>query len=171
MVIDTLTLLKKIWGKRCGNIKMESLGKYFGLGIEKHRAIEDCEMTLEVMKKVALTIILENEFGKIDQKISTIVLPPKPQVEKKKIENQIDPVEQEKKKKVISQAIKENKNLMMIYSGGKTPGVRRIIVPIRFSEKNDDQLFAKTFNAKNEYTYTISKILDYEITEEKEINN
>eukprot|EP01091_Cochliopodium_minus_P009487 TRINITY_DN2343_c0_g1_i1.p1 TRINITY_DN2343_c0_g1~~TRINITY_DN2343_c0_g1_i1.p1 ORF type:complete len:363 (+),score=113.70 TRINITY_DN2343_c0_g1_i1:229-1317(+) len=172
MIIDTLTLLKKLWGKRCGNMKMESLGRYFGLGQEKHRALEDCEMTVEVMKKVALTLCFEEEYGDLDKSISNIVLP---KVEKKSYEKKtpekIDPVQLSKIRLVVSQAIDEKKNLKIIYNGGKTPGEPRIIMPTRFNDKNDDQLHAKTFNSEREYTYSLSKFISYEITEDKVVNN
>ena len=82
--IDTLALLRQsIFGKRAGDMKLASLGLYYGLGIEQHRrvyisyvsggmcalaplltiargrSIEDVRMNIEVFKKVALTLFLE----------------------------------------------------------------------------------------------------------------
>jgi len=53
-VLDTLPLVRRVFGKRAGNAKMATLGRYFGFGEEKHRAVEDCEITLQVLKSVAL---------------------------------------------------------------------------------------------------------------------
>ena len=62
-MIDTLPLLKRTFGKgRAGNLKMATLGHFFGLGAERHRALEDCRMTIEVLKNCALVIYLEEHF-------------------------------------------------------------------------------------------------------------
>jgi len=61
-VLDTLPLVRRVFGKRAGDAKMATLGRYFGFGEEKHRAVEDCEMTLQVLKSVALGALLEQEL-------------------------------------------------------------------------------------------------------------
>jgi len=61
--IDTLPLLRKTFGKRAGDMKLASLGNFFGLGQEHHRAIEDCRMTLEVLKNCSTIMFLEEHAG------------------------------------------------------------------------------------------------------------
>jgi len=60
--LDTLPLVRRIFGKRAGDCKMATLGRYFGLGTEKHRAIDDCEMTLAALKCIGLHNLLEREM-------------------------------------------------------------------------------------------------------------
>jgi len=62
-VIDTLPLLRKHFGLRAGDMRMASLGHHFKLGDEKHRAIDDCRMTLEVLKHCAAILFLEQHAG------------------------------------------------------------------------------------------------------------
>ena len=62
-VIDTLPLLRKAFGKRAGDFKLASLGNYFGLGQERHRAIEDCRMNIEVLKNCSMILFLEENAG------------------------------------------------------------------------------------------------------------
>eukprot|EP01097_Dermamoeba_algensis_P009426 TRINITY_DN662_c1_g1_i1.p1 TRINITY_DN662_c1_g1~~TRINITY_DN662_c1_g1_i1.p1 ORF type:complete len:413 (+),score=140.99 TRINITY_DN662_c1_g1_i1:43-1281(+) len=61
--VDTYPLLKKKFGTRAGNMKLASLGLYFGLGKETHRALEDIRMNIEVMKRASLTLLLEDSFN------------------------------------------------------------------------------------------------------------
>eukprot|EP01114_Cavostelium_apophysatum_P016472 TRINITY_DN4694_c0_g1_i1.p1 TRINITY_DN4694_c0_g1~~TRINITY_DN4694_c0_g1_i1.p1 ORF type:complete len:439 (-),score=101.56 TRINITY_DN4694_c0_g1_i1:12-1298(-) len=61
-LIDTLVLLRTHFGARAGSLKMEALGHYFGLGTEKHRALSDCEMTIEVFKNACMTLFLEQHI-------------------------------------------------------------------------------------------------------------
>ena len=63
LCIDTLSLLRRTFGKRAGDMKMASLGNYFGLGQERHRAIEDCRMTIDVLKSCSTVLFLEEEVG------------------------------------------------------------------------------------------------------------
>jgi len=58
-IIDTLQLLRNTFGPRAGDLKMSSLGNYFELGQEPHRALEDTKMTIEVFKNCCLTWFLE----------------------------------------------------------------------------------------------------------------
>lgn len=62
-IVDTLPLLRNTFGKRAGDLKMASLGKYFRLGQERHRAIEDCRMTIDVLKNCSMTMFLEEHTG------------------------------------------------------------------------------------------------------------
>jgi len=54
-------LLRKCFGKRAGYLKLATLGRYFGLGEEKHRALDDIRMNIEVFKKCTLTLFLESK--------------------------------------------------------------------------------------------------------------
>lgn len=58
-VIDTLSLLKTHFGKRAGDLKMASLGRFFGQGEEQHRALADARMTLNVIKHAGAVLFLE----------------------------------------------------------------------------------------------------------------
>jgi DNA polymerase III epsilon subunit-like protein len=58
--IDTYKIIPKVLPKdRAGNYKMASLGRYYGHGEERHRALDDCVMTLQVLKSVATGHFLE----------------------------------------------------------------------------------------------------------------
>ena len=58
-VIDTLSLLKSHFGRRTSDLKMASLGRFFGQGEEKHRAMADARMTLNVIKHAGALLLLE----------------------------------------------------------------------------------------------------------------
>ena len=58
-MIDTLVLFRKHFGKRAGDLKMASLGRYFGQGIEQHRALADAQMTLNVLRNASAVLFLE----------------------------------------------------------------------------------------------------------------
>jgi DNA polymerase III epsilon subunit-like protein len=58
-VIDTLPLLREHFGKRAGDMKMASLGRFFGQGEEEHRALADARMTMEVVKHAGALLFLE----------------------------------------------------------------------------------------------------------------
>ena len=60
-VIDTLPLLREHFGKRAGDMKMASLGRFFGLGEEEHRALADARMTMEVVKHAGALLFLEEK--------------------------------------------------------------------------------------------------------------
>jgi DNA polymerase III epsilon subunit-like protein len=62
--IDTLPLFRQRFGKRAGDLKMATLGSYFGLGKEQHRALSDSIMTFDVMKCIALSSMLGEEMPK-----------------------------------------------------------------------------------------------------------
>jgi DNA polymerase III epsilon subunit-like protein len=85
--IDTLPLIRKKFGKRAGDLKMATLGKYFGLGIEKHRALDDSIMTFEVLKCISLSHMLECEmptvFPTFVEEVKTIDTNVKSQTSKK----------------------------------------------------------------------------------------
>jgi len=60
-IIDTLPLLRRTFGKeRAGNLKMATLGHYFGLGAERHRALEDARMNINVLQRCATVLFLES---------------------------------------------------------------------------------------------------------------
>lgn len=62
--IDTLPLFRQRFGKRAGDLKMATLGSYFGLGKEDHRGLSDSIMTMNVMKCIALSSMLGEEMPK-----------------------------------------------------------------------------------------------------------
>jgi len=61
-ILDTLPLIRRIFGKTAGDCKMATLGTYFGLGTEEHRAVSDCEMTIRALQCVALHHLLGSEL-------------------------------------------------------------------------------------------------------------
>mmetsp|Transcript_24047 Transcript_24047/g.46917 ORF Transcript_24047/g.46917 Transcript_24047/m.46917 type:complete len:315 (+) Transcript_24047:88-1032(+) len=63
-MIDTYHLLKRSFGKaRAGNLRLNTLGKHFGLGDERHRALADVGLNIEVLKSCATVIFLEKNFA------------------------------------------------------------------------------------------------------------
>lgn len=61
--IDTLPLLQGTFGKRAGNLRLDSLGSYFGLGKERHRSLEDIKMNIEILKSCSTVMFLEQHAG------------------------------------------------------------------------------------------------------------
>ncbi|ESQ46135.1 hypothetical protein EUTSA_v10000648mg [Eutrema salsugineum] len=76
-IIDSLGILSAKFGKRAGNMKMASLASYFGLGVQKHRSLDDVRMNLEVLKHCATVLFLEstlpNQLERKWQSPSTIM--------------------------------------------------------------------------------------------------
>jgi len=71
-VIDTYVLLRKSsFGKRAGNFKMNSLMKFFHLGEEKHRALDDALMTLEVFKNCCTIMFLEEKVRANNEEVNS----------------------------------------------------------------------------------------------------
>ncbi|CAN6935623.1 unnamed protein product [Brassica oleracea] len=64
-VIDSLSLLSQKFGKRAGDMKMASIAKYFDLGEQAHRSLEDVRMNLEVVKHCATVLFLESSVPDI----------------------------------------------------------------------------------------------------------
>ncbi|KAK8493209.1 hypothetical protein V6N13_021455 [Hibiscus sabdariffa] len=64
-IIDSLVLLSQRFGKRAGNMKMDTLSKYFELGKQKHRSLDDVRMNLEVLKYCATVLFLESSLPDI----------------------------------------------------------------------------------------------------------
>ncbi|KAK4257208.1 hypothetical protein QN277_006825 [Acacia crassicarpa] len=62
-IIDSLPLLTETFGKRAGDMKMASLARYFGLGHQTHRSLDDVRMNLEVVKRCATIVFLESSFS------------------------------------------------------------------------------------------------------------
>ncbi|CDY53777.1 BnaC03g73140D [Brassica napus] len=58
MFISNIPLLTHKFGKRAGDMKMSSLARYFGLGDQTHRSLDDARMTLEVLKSCATVSLL-----------------------------------------------------------------------------------------------------------------
>ncbi|KAK4773003.1 hypothetical protein SAY87_028022 [Trapa incisa] len=61
-VMDSLGVLKGKFGHRAGNMKMETLATYFGLGQQKHRSLDDVRMNFEVVKHCATVLFLESSL-------------------------------------------------------------------------------------------------------------
>lgn len=61
--IDTLPLLTQKFGRRAGNMKMDTLAAYFGLGRQMHRSLDDVRMNLEILKYCATVLFLESNFS------------------------------------------------------------------------------------------------------------
>ncbi len=120
--IDTLPLLRTTFGYRGGDMKMATLGNYFGLGQERHRAIEDCRMTIEVLKNCSMTILLEENtsFNSFDDQIEAA--PPNTRNE---IIN------------TLNMAINNKENIWIRYDGGSNPLVPRQIKPIKWEYENN----------------------------------
>lgn len=64
-IIDSLSLLSQKFGKRAGDMKMASIAKYFDLGDQAHRSLEDVRMNLEVVKHCATVLFLESSVPDI----------------------------------------------------------------------------------------------------------
>ncbi|TYJ07901.1 hypothetical protein E1A91_A11G038700v1 [Gossypium mustelinum] len=64
-IIDSLALLTKKFGRRAGDMKMETLANYFGLGKQTHRSLDDVRMNLEVLKYCATVLFLESSLPDI----------------------------------------------------------------------------------------------------------
>ncbi|KAF8087410.1 hypothetical protein N665_0587s0016 [Sinapis alba] len=58
-IIDTLPFLTYKFGKRASDMKMSSLARYFGLGDQTHRSLDDARMNFEVLKSCATVSLLQ----------------------------------------------------------------------------------------------------------------
>ncbi len=117
LCIDTLPLLRRTFGKRAGDMKMASLGSYFGLGQERHRAIEDCRMTIDVLKNCSTVMFLEEEVGYASDGFT-------PQ-----------PVEETTKNRILRElveAMNQEADVWISYDGGGSPCVPRKIKPVKW---------------------------------------
>lgn len=117
LCIDTLPLLRKTFGKRAGNMKMASLGHYFGLGQERHRAIEDCRMTIEVLKSCSTVLFLEEEAGYAVEDFAPA------------------PVEEKASNRILREvvaAMAGGQDIWISYDGGGSPRVPRKIKPVKW---------------------------------------
>lgn len=65
MVIDTLPLWKGIYGKRAGNLKLDTLSQRFGIGKEPHRAVADSRICFQVFLRVAAINVIERFYGDV----------------------------------------------------------------------------------------------------------
>jgi len=117
LCIDTLSLLRKTFGKRAGDMKMASLGNYFGLGQERHRAIEDCRMTIEVLKNCSTVLFLEEEAGYASEDLAQ------------------SPVEEKTSNRILREvvsAMEQGLDIWISYDGGGSPRAPRKIKPARW---------------------------------------
>ncbi|PIN27014.1 hypothetical protein CDL12_00232 [Handroanthus impetiginosus] len=58
-IIDSLQLLKHRFKNRTDNMKLKTLAKYFGLGKQTHRSLDDVRMNIEVLKCCGAALLLE----------------------------------------------------------------------------------------------------------------
>ncbi|KAB2609396.1 hypothetical protein D8674_012564 [Pyrus ussuriensis x Pyrus communis] len=70
--IDSLKFLRQRFGRRAGDMKMQSLATYFGLGDQPHRSLGDVRMNLEVLKCCAAVLFLESSLPDIFKKNSWV---------------------------------------------------------------------------------------------------
>jgi DNA polymerase III epsilon subunit-like protein len=117
-IIDTLPLLRNTFGKRAGNMALASLGHYFGLGQERHRAIEDSRMNLEVLKKCCMIMFLEENANYASDLVPE---------EKEEILNDTKNIV-----KTIDEAIKNKQDIWISYNGGSNALVPRQIKPTKW---------------------------------------
>ncbi|KAL3347311.1 hypothetical protein AABB24_021140 [Solanum stoloniferum] len=71
-LIDSLPLLKKWFGKRARNMKLDSLATYFRFEDQVHRSLDDVRMNLEVIKHCGSVLFLESIFPGIFPQASWI---------------------------------------------------------------------------------------------------
>jgi DNA polymerase III epsilon subunit-like protein len=155
-IIDTLPLLRNTFGYRAGDLKMATLGNYFGLGQERHRALEDCRMTIDVLKNCSLTIFLEENTG-YDSFVETSEKVPASG--RDEIANAID------------RAIENGESVWINYDGGSNPLVPRQISPIRW-EHRKYKLEAFCHQSQTHKFFSQRKIVEirkecWEVEEEK----
>jgi DNA polymerase III epsilon subunit-like protein len=115
--IDTYRLLQRTFGKRAGNMKLASLGSYFGLGKERHRAIEDIRMNIEVVKMCSTILFLEENTG-----YSSVEIPK----EKIAVAEEVPTI------KLLADAMAAQQDIWISYDGGSNPLMPRKIRPLRW---------------------------------------
>ncbi len=114
-LIDTRVLLRQTFGPRAGNMKLATLGHYFGLGMERHRSIEDVRMNIDVLKNCAMTIFLEEHHG--------LALKPEPSPEQDRMDKVIA---------LLSDVMQKKEDVWIAYDGGSNPLIPRKIRPIEW---------------------------------------
>ena len=114
-IIDTLPLLRSTFGKRAGNMRMATLGNYFGLGQERHRAIEDSRMTLDVLKNCAMIMFLEEHSGYAEDVVREEV------TSETTYTNEVI--------QAIDSALNSKADIWISYNGGSNPLVPRKLKP------------------------------------------
>lgn len=135
-LIDTLSLFRKIWSKtHCGDLKLVTLGLFFGLGQEKHRALEDVKLNLSVFKNIAMSLLLEKHYPKQLDLYHLYKSPPSKKESSDKLNSKI--VAQ------IDKAIKNKTPLMIHYFGGQSPGKWKIVLPLSWKHDNKHIFQAK----------------------------
>lgn len=141
-LIDTLPLLRNTFGRRTKDkrLKLSSLGNHFGLGQERHRALEDVKMTIDVLKNCSLTLFLEQHENyakykpeKADENSSII--------------------------RAIEEAMVRQKDVWISYNGGSIPIIPRKIQPLRWIERFY-KIEAFCYNSHIKKFFSIPKIID-----------
>lgn len=145
-IIDTLPLLRKTFGPRAGGLNMATLGKYFGLGEEQHRAIDDCLMTIEVLKKCSMTLFMEEHADFNSGNLVTEA-------------NSISTDKEDNIIQAINNAMGNERSVWISYNGGSTPLIPRQIKPIRWEHKNY-KLSAFCHQSKSKKYFSQHKIME-----------
>lgn len=57
---DSYELLEQKFRSRAGDMKMDTLANYFGLGSQQHRSLDDVLMNIEILKRCATVLFLED---------------------------------------------------------------------------------------------------------------
>ncbi len=148
-VIDTLPLLRNTFGTRAGNMKMASLGNYFSLGQERHRAIEDSKMTLEVLKNCALIMFLEEHTGYAIETIEDSEL----------LKSGEEVVYTKEVIKLLDSYIASNSDIWISYNGGTNPLIPRKIKPGKWIHY-PWMLEAYCFQSQTNKNFSQSKIVE-----------
>ena len=141
-VIDTYPLLRNTFGKRAGDMKMATLGNYFGLGQERHRAIEDCRMTIDVLKNCSMTMFLEENAG-----YDSFSMP----AEQAGFTNDIVTK--------INEAMEKEKAIWISYDGGTNSLVPRKIKPLEWVHE-PWMLEAYCYQSQTNKNFTQRKIME-----------
>ncbi|GMY15583.1 protein NEN1-like isoform X2 [Fagus crenata] len=63
--LDTFQLLRRSFGHRAGNMQMDTLANYFGLGEQKHRSLDDVRLNLKVFQSCATALLWESSLPEI----------------------------------------------------------------------------------------------------------
>ncbi len=145
-LIDTLPLLRNTFGYRAGTMKLSTLGNFFGLGQERHRAIEDARMNLDVLKNCAMIMFLEEYAG-----YSSDAAADKTEQKANGYTNEVI--------QAIDLAIENKESIWVSYNGGANPLVPRQLTPVKWIYY-PFKLEAYCHQSQTNKNFTQSKIVD-----------
>jgi DNA polymerase III epsilon subunit-like protein len=155
-VIDTLALLRRHYGsERAGNLKIDTLARHYALGAESHRSIDDCRMTLEILKRASLTLFLEQHTllydsssslssssdssssnANVEKKKKNVAVAASSSAAKAKTKMKTTPTTRKDEPQpepaivdMIDRAIKEKSTVYILYQVGRQPKRPRAIQP------------------------------------------